>query len=74
MQRRLSEIRISVGDLVRLKKPHPCGSTDWLVKNAGIAIEIQCSGCGRVVTLSRNALSRRSRSIADPESGSSAAR
>ncbi|MCY3800886.1 MAG: DUF951 domain-containing protein [Chloroflexi bacterium] len=62
MGSRPSEPRVSAGDRVRLKKLHPCGSTEWVVKSAGITVEIECSGCGRVVALSRNALARRLRS------------
>lgn len=47
------------GDVIRLKKPHPCGSTDWVVIRIGADIRIKCLGCGRRVLLSRRELARR---------------
>ena len=47
------------GDVVRLRKPHPCGSTDWKVVRIGADIGIKCLGCGRRVLLTRRELSRR---------------
>jgi hypothetical protein len=46
-------------DVVRLRKPHPCGSTDWVVVRLGADIGIKCLGCGRRVLLSRRELARR---------------
>jgi hypothetical protein len=46
-------------DVVRLRKPHPCGSTDWVVVRLGADIGIKCLGCGRKVLLSRRELARR---------------
>ncbi|MBN2556781.1 MAG: DUF951 domain-containing protein [Anaerolineales bacterium] len=48
-----------MGDVVRLRKPHPCGSTDWKVVRIGADIGIKCLGCGRRVLLTRRELSRR---------------
>ncbi|MBE3582608.1 MAG: DUF951 domain-containing protein [Limnochordaceae bacterium] len=42
-----------LGDVVRLRKPHPCGSTDWEVLRTGMDFRIRCLGCGRVVLLPR---------------------
>ncbi|MCJ7513950.1 MAG: DUF951 domain-containing protein [Anaerolineales bacterium] len=46
-------------DVVRLRKPHPCGSTEWVVVRLGADIGIKCLGCGRRVLLSRRELARR---------------
>jgi hypothetical protein len=40
-------------DRVRLRKPHPCGSSDWRVIRLGADIGLKCEGCGRRVLLSR---------------------
>lgn len=50
---------IQMEDVVRLKKPHPCGSTDWVVVRLGADIGIRCLGCGRRVLLTRRELSKR---------------
>lgn len=42
-----------LGDIVRMKKPHPCGSYNWQVIRMGADIKIKCQGCGRIVMLPR---------------------
>ena len=44
---------ILLGDVVRMRKPHPCGSDQWTVIRTGADIKIRCSGCGRIVMLDR---------------------
>ena len=44
---------ISVGDILELKKPHPCGSKEFAVNRVGSDIKITCLGCGRAMTLER---------------------
>lgn len=41
------------GDTARLKKPHACGGTDWLVLRMGMDVRLQCLGCGRELKLPR---------------------
>lgn len=43
-----------IGDIVEMKKGHPCGSNNWEVIRLGADIKIKCLGCGRIVMLSRN--------------------
>ena len=38
---------IRVGDTLHMKKPHPCGSHDWLVLRVGADFRLRCCGCGR---------------------------
>lgn len=45
--------RIEIGDVVRMKKAHPCGSDRWEVLRTGVDFRIKCRGCGRVVMLPR---------------------
>lgn len=45
-----------LGDVVRLRKAHPCGSRDWLVDRLGADIGLRCEGCGRHVLLERRSL------------------
>jgi len=37
----------SLGDIVRTKKAHPCGSDEWEVIRVGMDFKIKCLGCGR---------------------------
>ena len=43
--------RAEVGDIVVMKKPHPCGGNLWEVVRTGADVKIQCLKCGRVVML-----------------------
>ena len=52
---------IRLGDIVRMRKPHPCGGTDWEVVRLGADIGIRCQGCSRRVLLPRSSSSARSR-------------
>jgi hypothetical protein len=52
-------IPFAVGDVVRLKKPHPCGGFDWRVVRLGADIGLKCVTCGRRVLLPRRDLERR---------------
>lgn len=54
---------IRVGDVVRLKKPHPCGSRQWLVLRTGADFRIRCQGCSREVMVSREKLEKKVRRI-----------
>lgn len=46
-------IRFSVGDLIELKKPHPCGSYRFNVARIGSDIRIICLGCNRDMNINR---------------------
>ncbi len=52
-------LELYIGDVVRLRKPHPCGSTDWTVVRLGADIGLRCHGCEHKVLLSRRTLERR---------------
>ena len=48
-----------VGDVVTLRKVHPCGGYRWVVYRVGADIGIRCATCGRRVMLERRALGKR---------------
>jgi hypothetical protein len=48
-----------LGDLVRLRRRHPCGGDTWLVDRLGADIGLRCETCGRHVLLERPSLERR---------------
>ncbi|MDP2212044.1 MAG: DUF951 domain-containing protein [Candidatus Aquicultor sp.] len=56
-------VKINVGDIVTLKKPHPCGVNEWEVTRLGMEIGLVCRGCGRKVRLVRYDFDRRFRSF-----------
>jgi hypothetical protein len=56
-------VELEVGDVVRLQKPHPCGSREWRVVRLGADIGLVCLGCGHRVVVPRGNLARRIRAI-----------
>ena len=42
-----------VGNIVKMKKPHPCGSFDWKILRIGMDFRIECLNCGHSVMLPR---------------------
>lgn len=54
---------INLGDIVQLRKPHPCGSLQWKITRLGADIGLECLGCGRRVLLPRRTLAQRLKKI-----------
>ena len=54
---------IRLGDIVRMRKPHPCGSTDWEVVRLGADIGIRCQSCSRRVLLPRSQFVRQVKTL-----------
>lgn len=52
-------MEIKIGDLVRMKKKHPCGGDQWQVVRVGADIGIRCQKCQRRVLLERGVFERR---------------
>jgi hypothetical protein len=46
-------MKFFIGDIVKMRKTHPCGGTDWEILRVGMDFRIKCITCGRVVMLSR---------------------
>jgi hypothetical protein len=57
----LPDLRLD--DVLRLRKPHPCGGYEWKVVRLGADIGLECLNCGRRVLLPRRQLARRVKSI-----------
>ncbi len=45
---------VRLGDILEMKKPHPCGSKEWLVLRVGMDFRLRCQGCGHEVMLPRS--------------------
>ncbi len=54
---------IEVGNVLVLKKPHPCGSKEWTVLRVGQDFRIKCLGCGHQIMLPRVVLEKRIKEI-----------
>jgi hypothetical protein len=55
----MDPIDFRIGDLLRLRRPHPCGGLEWRVYRLGADIGITCTTCGRYVLISRRTLEKR---------------
>ena len=54
---------LQVKDTVLMRKPHPCGSYEWIVTRIGADIGLECLGCQRRVLLTRRELAHRAKKI-----------
>ncbi len=54
---------LQLDDLVRLRKPHPCGSYEWRVVRIGADIGIKCQVCGRRVLMDRRTFKKRVKTV-----------
>ena len=43
----------NIGDIVELKKQHPCGSKEWTITRVGVDFKLKCNGCEHVIVLER---------------------
>lgn len=51
------------GDIVRFRKPHPCGNSDWLIMYSGIDCRIKCLKCGRILMVPRQKVEKSMRKV-----------
>jgi len=52
-----------VGDIVKLKKPHPCGSCEWEILRVGADFRLMCQGCGHQVMMERRMVEKNARGL-----------
>ena len=56
-------MEISVGDVVKMKKAHPCGSYEWEVLRIGADFRLKCVGCGHQIMIARRVIEKNIREI-----------
>lgn len=61
----MQKIEYKLGDIVSMKKAHPCGCNEWKIIRVGADIKIRClgEGCGRIVMLSRRDFNKSMKNI-----------
>ena len=59
---------IQVGDKLKMKKKHPCGSTEWDVLRVGIDFRLKCCGCGHMIMVARKQAEKNIRQVIKPDS------
>ena len=57
---------IQAGDIVKLKKKHPCGSFEWEVLRIGADFRLKCVGCSHQIMIARRAVEKNVREIKKP--------
>ena len=60
---------VRLEDVVRLRKPHPCGGDLWTVVRLGADIGLRCRTCGRTILLERRVLERRLKGFVERGAG-----
>ena len=56
--------KIDVGDVLTMKKQHPCGGSVWTVVRLGADVKLQCDTCGKYINLTRDELKKRAKATA----------
>lgn len=59
--------KYEVGDIVRLKKPHPCGSVEWEILRVGADFRLKCTGCGHQIMIDRKTVEKNTKGLRKPE-------
>ena len=54
---------LQLNDVLRMRKPHPCGGSDWKVIRLGADIGLECLTCGHRVMLTRRELTHRLKKV-----------
>lgn len=52
-----------VGDIVTLKKGHPCGSHDWKILRVGADFRLECQGCGHQIMIARKIVEKNTKDL-----------
>ena len=57
------KVDYQVGDIVKLKKPHPCGSSQWEILRVGADFRLKCMGCSHQVMVPRSLVEKNARGL-----------
>ena len=61
------ENKYNIGSIVVMKKPHACGTNEWIITRVGVDIKIKCMACGREIMLDRLEFEKKLRRVLDEE-------
>ncbi len=59
-------MEINPGDILKLKKKHPCGSYEWEVMRTGADFRLKCTGCGHQIMIARKQAEKNVKNIKKP--------
>ena len=63
----MNQYHYEVGDIVKLKKQHPCGSNEWEILRVGADFRLKCLGCGHQVMVTRKLVEKNTRGLRTAE-------
>ncbi len=55
-----------IGDIVKLKKQHPCGSNEWEILRIGADFRLKCTGCGHQIMIARKLVEKSTKEVKKP--------
>lgn len=55
--------KFEVGDVIRMKKPHPCGSNEWEILRVGADFRLKCMGCNHQIMVPRKLVEKNTKEI-----------
>ena len=56
-------LNYEVGDIVKLKKPHPCGSSEWEILRVGADFRLKCTGSGHQIMVARRLVEKNTKGL-----------
>ncbi len=62
-------MKLNIGDVVELKKQHPCGNKQWEIVRTGMDFRIKCLGCGHQVMIPRPKLEKSIKKVSQVNQG-----
>lgn len=62
-------MKLQIGDVIKMKKSHPCGTNEWELMRVGMDIRLKCRGCGHQVMLPRKQVEKSFRGFLEQKNG-----
>ena len=59
-------MQFEIGDIIRLKKKHACGSFEWEILRVGADFRLKCTGCGHQIMIARRLVEKNVKEIRKP--------
>ncbi len=60
-------MEFNIGNIIKLKKAHPCGVNNWEILRVGMDIKLKCNGCGHQVMVTRKLVEKNFKGFIDKE-------
>lgn len=57
---------LNIGEIVKLKKQHPCGSYEWEILRVGMDFRLKCLGCGHQIMIPRKQVEKNIKAVRKP--------